>query len=319
MSCIWNCFNSKNRSYTITTVVQNGGVDCDQSAPTVQSCTATGCPVDCQGSWGSWGNCSCLTQVEERTFTITTNQSNNGLYCEAGDGAIGTQNCDPTGCKIYPPSCTGPDDNTSCVDSSACTQNNCILFDDDQYHCDWNTPVDCNDSSVCTSDSCDEIKGCIYVPLVCTDNTACTIDSCNNVTGCHYTNITCTVNATEWCYVPICDSITGCGQVQKICPSQGSTDNCTQIICDPTASSANTACKALQLCGFDPIIAAAITGAAIAGIAVACGIVALVAVSGASYAIASQTGAVAAITTQGNPLYEANVNAGVNQLAEHPN
>lgn len=313
--------STKNRTYYITVAAEFGGKACDYTNETVgnTSCTAQNCPVDCQGEWGEWGNCSCKTQIRSRTFTITTNQSNGGTYCDADNNAQGTENCDPTGCKIYPPSCTGPDDETSCVDSSMCTVNKCILFDDDEYHCDWSTPVDCNDNSVCTSDSCDEIKGCVYIPLICNDNTACTTDSCNNVTGCVFTNITCTVNATEWCSQPICDSTTGCGKVQKLCPDQGNHDNCTQIICDPKATSASSACKATQLCGFNPFVAAAITAGAIAGIAVACGIVALCAVSGASYAIATQTGAVAATHTQGNPLYEANHAAGTNLMGENPN
>jgi len=307
--------STQTRNYTITTEAQNGGKVCDDSGATSQSCTALDCPVDCEGSWGEWANCSCLTNTHNRRFTITRNASNGGVNCLAEDGTTSTESCTPKDCKNYGPTCNGPDDNTSCIDSSMCTQNLCTKRDDGLYHCDWTQSVNCNDNSTCTSDSCDEQKGCVYVELNCNDNNACTNDFCDPVTGCYHENITCHVNASQFCFEPICDVITGCGLVQRICAQSKSSNNCTQTICNPNARDAQHSCEETQLCGFDIAVVAGIAGGAIAGIAIGCGVIALAAASGASYAIATTTGAAATTIVVESPLYVPDGTSGINLMS----
>ena len=61
-------------------------------------------PVNCVGSWGSWGECSatCGGGIKERSYSITTAAANGGDACPA-DFAGARAACNEDGCAEPPP------------------------------------------------------------------------------------------------------------------------------------------------------------------------------------------------------------------------
>ena len=87
------------RTYTVTTQASNGGTACPSPTIESQPCSTQGCPVDCAGSWSSWGNCSepCGGGLHSRTHTVTTQASNGGTACPS---PIESQQCSTQGCPV---------------------------------------------------------------------------------------------------------------------------------------------------------------------------------------------------------------------------
>jgi hypothetical protein len=90
--------STQRRSRTITRLAGFGGAAC----PTLLE--TRGCPVDCDGFWSDWSECSkpCGDGLQTRTFTITQQPQNEGFACPA---TTQTRSCNLGAC----PTCTtGP-------------------------------------------------------------------------------------------------------------------------------------------------------------------------------------------------------------------
>ena len=100
----------RTRTRTILTEPRYGGAEC----PPLEEVAS--CPVDCDGNWSGWSQCSksCGPGVQTRTFTVTQQPAHGGKACPA---LTQTRSCNIGAC----PTCTtGPwsqwlnIDNTSC-------------------------------------------------------------------------------------------------------------------------------------------------------------------------------------------------------------
>jgi hypothetical protein len=248
---------SQTRTYVIDTAATNGGASCpgDQT----QTCTPTGCPVNCEGSWSTWSTCVCgeTNPTQTRTYTVTQEAENGGDECDEGDPAQQTctpQNC-PTPCEgewsdWTPCNCSVSQSTRTFTVTEEATNGGdfCNAGDGSQetltcnhescpnYGPTCETDTDCDDSQPCTVNKCvsrdDGLKHCDWSEtVVCNDNSICTSDRCDLVQGCVYeTALNC--NDNDACTEDTCDPVTGCHNTRIDCPN--STDKCYLPICDKT-------------------------------------------------------------------------------------
>jgi hypothetical protein len=90
---------TQSRSYVVTQGAQNGGTACpaDQSqACNTDACESAPVAVDCEGSWGQWGDCSaaCDGGTQSQSYVVTQGAQNGGTACPAGQ----SQACNTGGC-----------------------------------------------------------------------------------------------------------------------------------------------------------------------------------------------------------------------------
>jgi hypothetical protein len=83
------------RQYKVTQNEAYGGTTCPFSNSFIQSqaCNNQACPVNCQGYWTEWSECSGCTGTQSRTYIVTQNAQNGGISCEATAGKIETRTC----------------------------------------------------------------------------------------------------------------------------------------------------------------------------------------------------------------------------------
>jgi len=102
------------------------GVKCGKSCPhgdgdkQQQECnTDVSCPVDCEGSWGQYSDCSatCGTGLQARMFTITQEAMHGGKACPKVNGAMEDHECSTEMCEDH---CEGHwDDWSECSNGGA--------------------------------------------------------------------------------------------------------------------------------------------------------------------------------------------------------
>jgi len=183
------------------------------------------------------------------------------LSCD-DDNVCTDDSCESNG-KDEIHTCTHLPNQATCTDNDACT------LDDgcDGMKCKSKANAVCDDNNICTTDSCDAVKGCVYVSneasctdndactvddkcfenacksgtlLVCSDSNACTTDLCKPETGCSYENNQNVCNDNNVCSVnDVC--------VAGVClagPLQNCDDAnlCTVDSCEPT-----TGCKVINV------------------------------------------------------------------------
>jgi len=88
--------NTTSQTYTILVQSLNGGAQCPfpDNKTNITNCIPTQCaPINCVGAWGSWSNCSCITNTTFRTFLVTTPASNGGTPCNPPTVQTDTKNC----------------------------------------------------------------------------------------------------------------------------------------------------------------------------------------------------------------------------------
>ena len=94
------------RTYTVTTQASNGGTACPSPTIESQQCSTQGCPVDCAGSWSSWGNCSepCGEGLHSRTYTVTALMAHGGEACPIESETVELASCNE---RLCPVNCEG--------------------------------------------------------------------------------------------------------------------------------------------------------------------------------------------------------------------
>jgi hypothetical protein len=97
-----------------------------------------------------------------------------GTPYNCDDGNVCTDDsCEPLGkdemhvCKHLPNAATCTDDNVCSLDDQC-----------DGTNCKSKSAAICDDTNICTNDSCDPVKGCVFLAndVTCTDNNTCTVD-----------------------------------------------------------------------------------------------------------------------------------------------
>eukprot|EP00929_Paragymnodinium_shiwhaense_P112282 TRINITY_DN80542_c0_g1_i1.p1 TRINITY_DN80542_c0_g1~~TRINITY_DN80542_c0_g1_i1.p1 ORF type:complete len:912 (+),score=204.02 TRINITY_DN80542_c0_g1_i1:163-2898(+) len=82
-SCSRSCGGgTRSRYFDVETYPSPGGKECPAS-PQVKKCETKPCPVDCEGQYGPWGQCSqtCGVGLKMRPFIVVTAAANGGLPC----------------------------------------------------------------------------------------------------------------------------------------------------------------------------------------------------------------------------------------------
>ena len=92
----------RSREFTVVATAVNGGAECEASDGAVQEegCAITACPIDCEGSWGSFGDCSmeCGGGYALQEYTVTVEAQFGGAECPALNGAFNSQECNTLEC-----------------------------------------------------------------------------------------------------------------------------------------------------------------------------------------------------------------------------
>lgn len=148
-------------------------LDCDdKNACTTDSCDAIDGCKHANNALACDADGSVCTDKD----TCAAGKCAAGAKLDCDDKLLCTDDsCDPkNGCKHA--NNTAPcDDGDPCTSGEACVVGNC----------GGGGPTICNDNLACTSESCDPIKGCVYVPNngLCDDDAPCTVDICDVVKG----------------------------------------------------------------------------------------------------------------------------------------
>lgn len=106
---------SRSRSYQITVPAQYGGLECPVKHEHVEHepCNTHPCPIDCEGAWGAWSDCSnectdCRNYgavgSSERMFSVSVKAEHGGLQCPHPDGEKEQKTCNEHCC---PEDCEG--------------------------------------------------------------------------------------------------------------------------------------------------------------------------------------------------------------------
>jgi hypothetical protein len=199
--------------------------------------------------------------------------------------------------------------NAQCDDTNNCTDDICINPGTSDSVCQ-NTEKNCDDGNACTTDSCDIVSGCknLDISSTCDDNNPCTDQKCDPSVGCVVTNRSCAafedICNTAYCDPNIENVSEQCVKAPITCPRDPE-DNCTLAQCnidDPTVKrgcyNTTTDCSNLGA------IIGALTGGAIAGIAVGAGLIALAALGGTAYAASNLFAQDTENEVNTNPLYK---------------
>jgi len=104
---IGSCVNgSIQKKYSVTRNATNGGTPCDYAQDEVKtfSCTNTGAPINCIGSWTPVDTCS--NGLIKKKYSITTNASNGGDVCDYAQNEMKYFECDED--QDVPVSITNP-------------------------------------------------------------------------------------------------------------------------------------------------------------------------------------------------------------------
>ena len=104
-TCSTSCGDgSQQRLFAISTAATAGGVACVHTDDETESqaCSTDPCPVDCDGAWGAWTQCSvtCGDGSLARTFAVSTPAANGGRSCVADDGASEVDDCSLASCPV---------------------------------------------------------------------------------------------------------------------------------------------------------------------------------------------------------------------------
>ena len=87
----------KSRTFTVTKPAAYGGTACPYPLTQREACNTQPCPINCEGVWGEWSDCSkaCGTGTQYRNFTVTTPAQYGGTACPVTPE---TQDCNTDPC-----------------------------------------------------------------------------------------------------------------------------------------------------------------------------------------------------------------------------
>jgi len=288
---------------------QGGCVQAAVTCPAATGCYASFCdPVN--GCSKANNVTSCPTASSDPTCTqCITGVCNHNTSCTCANANCNScQTCDPSNGQCLPKDCN---------DQNVCTQDSCA----DGVCSHTNIPCTPN---ACQTATCDPVNGCKYTQrnatTYCDDLNPCTLDTCDNTLGCLHNNLTCTLPNATACTNLTCDPVQGCPTelIDYDCAKYG---NLSLYIgtCHVAACNESTGCylatvegQAVDRCGYCAnlnicVLIPALTGGAIAGIAVggaaAAAIAAFAGKKGYDYFAANQA---AAGAVQNNPMYTSN-------------
>ena len=123
------------------------------------------------------------------------------------DGNVCTDDsCEPIG-KDEMHNCKHLPNQATCTDDNVCTlDDECVGMS-----CKSKSVAICDDTNICTNDSCDPVKGCVFLAndATCTDNDTCTVDDkCAETTCKSGPLLSCADNND--CTTDLCKPETGC-------------------------------------------------------------------------------------------------------------
>lgn len=163
---------------------------------------------------------------------------------------VGVCNDETRECEAQPTNQSGAcDDGSACTENDVCTAGVC-----------GGTAIGCDDGNVCTEDSCDDITGCVHVPVVgiCDDGDACTIDDLCGGGECAGTAVDCS-EAGDQCNTASCNPEGDDGNCATITPVGDGTpcsdgadctaDECVAGQCQSTPN--DSACSDDEVCTGD--------------------------------------------------------------------
>jgi len=104
-ACNATCGGGKSvRTFNVTIPAESGGVDCGTGHGDSDwlNCASDPCPIDCDGSFGDFSECSlsCGNGTQAKTFSVTTPAAHGGENCTAEDGDTEAQPCATEACPV---------------------------------------------------------------------------------------------------------------------------------------------------------------------------------------------------------------------------
>jgi hypothetical protein len=89
---------TQTRQFQVTVAAANGGTCAEQGTVQSQACNAEPCPIDCDGAWNTWSDCSepCGGGTQTRGYNVLTPAQFGGICTH--DGVTQTQDCNPDDC-----------------------------------------------------------------------------------------------------------------------------------------------------------------------------------------------------------------------------
>ena len=100
---------TRSQAYSVSTEARNGGRDCAAAAgdTRVQPCNIEPCPVNCEGAWGTWGQCDrpCGGGEQSRSYSVTTASAHGGIPCVAEQWQ--PRSCNTAACGAPSVTCMG--------------------------------------------------------------------------------------------------------------------------------------------------------------------------------------------------------------------
>ncbi len=164
--CIGSCGTqpSQSRTYTVTTIAQNGGGACpyeDGKVETKSCGTVVTCPVDCAGRWIDTAcptACGTPASTVVKTWYTTTYPQGTGKACPAPDDPEAQKSCPAT--APCPSDCEGYYDDPACP--TACGTAASTLTKQ------WNTTTPAVGTGTCPSPSAKSCPATAACPSNCT-------------------------------------------------------------------------------------------------------------------------------------------------------
>ncbi|MBM4354309.1 MAG: hypothetical protein FJ109_11020 [Deltaproteobacteria bacterium] len=167
-----------------------------------------------------------------------------------------SETCVPAVGCVYINNSNACEDGSKCTTGDTCANGVCVP----------GSKVVCDDKNVCTTDSCDPVKGCVYLPvkdgtvcddgnecttgdkctagkcsgvgIQCDDGNVCTDDKCALGIGCYYLNNTAPCDDGNKCTtVDVCSNKVCVGSIPPNCDDK---NPCTNDSCDPLKGCVNT-------------------------------------------------------------------------------
>jgi len=108
---------TQTRTYNASVTPQYGGAECPGDE--TQVCNTHNCPIDCEGEWGDFGDCSevCGDGTKTRSYSVSSPAEYGGADCSAVNGQEDEQDCNLRPCTF------GCKDETACNYDATVDQN----------------------------------------------------------------------------------------------------------------------------------------------------------------------------------------------------